>query len=975
MPTCPSCRTEVSEQSRICEDCGESLARDGSASATSNPAPRADASADDSQDLTATESPPSQPFDPSTGAGPTADGTPAADLAASEPSRYGDTVPAVDESLLRAASVSARLASSRAQLGPRTTRLERFPPGTLIAQRYRVIRQLGCGGMGDVYLADDLTLEQPVALKFLAHGLANDPHLLGRFCQEVRIARQVSHTGVCRIFDIGEHGEDAFISMEYVDGEDLSCLLRRIGRLSQDKGLDIARQLCAAVAAAHARGVLHRDLKPANVMIDGEGHVRVMDFGLAGIAEQIADIRSGTPAYQAPEQLTGDSVSLRSDLYALGLVLYEIFTGRRAFHGNSANEIRDHHLHSTPSRPSSFVRDLDPAIERVILRCLAKDPADRPSSAVAVAAALPGGDPLAAALAAGETPSPELVAASGRKDGLKPSLAVALLALNLAGLAMMTWLAPMFTVTGLSPMGRPPEALADRAAQMLVELGHDGPFADDAHGYFYDRGYLQELAAMQTEDAWRRLSLGAPPAVVFWYRQCEQDFVTVNNLGVVTWSDPPINHAGMRSVQLDPTGRLLALRVTPPAFSSQWTASPPPDWPDVFNRAGLELSAFTPDEPLWTPSVFADARYAWTGGAYDCQPEIPIRVEAGTYKGRLTYFNTWGRWVVAQASAASASDTTAAAASFDVRGVARNVLNFGVLIGGVLLATVNFRRGRGDLAGATRLAVFMAVVRMAMWLLLADHAQSVVAERRLFMRALSDTLLEAGFCWVFYVAVEPYVRRLWPQTIVSWTRLLSGSYRDPMVGRDILLGGLMISLVYMLEFIHFKSAAWLGLPPPEPLRPDLDAILGVRQVAGAYLAAIPVGLQQPVVFLLLLLLLRVVLRKEWLALIALVVVLALTYPSPFQGGNLWVDVALRATIGSLMALLMLRFGLLVLAFGFVFYVWLFMFPLTSDFSQWYARQTFVAVVVAGGIMVYGFIASLGGQRLVSERWLEPEAAR
>src|SRR5438105_8083825 len=119
--------------------------------------------------------------------------------------------------------------------------------------------------------------------------------------------------------------------MEYVDGEDLASLLRRIGRLPEDQALDIARQLCAGLAAAHAKGVLHRDLKPANIMLDGRGQVVITDFGLAGLAEQIqgADIRSGTPAYMAPEQLAGKEVNARSDIYALGLVLYEIFTGRR----------------------------------------------------------------------------------------------------------------------------------------------------------------------------------------------------------------------------------------------------------------------------------------------------------------------------------------------------------------------------------------------------------------------------------------------------------------------------------------------------------------------------------------------------------------------------------------------------------------------------------------------------------------------
>ncbi|MGC1226308.1 MAG: serine/threonine-protein kinase, partial [Candidatus Sulfotelmatobacter sp.] len=194
----------------------------------------------------------------------------------------------------------------------------RFLPGRLLAGRYRIIALLGKGGMGEVYRADDLTLGQPVALKFLPDEASHDQGLLERFKNEVRIARRVSHPNVCRVYDVGEIEGHTFFTMEYVDGEDLASLLRRIGRLPEDKALDIARQLCAGLAAAHTKGVLHRDLKPANIMLDGRGQVVVTDFGLAGVADQIqgAEIRSGTPAYMAPEQLAGKEVSTRSDIYS-----------------------------------------------------------------------------------------------------------------------------------------------------------------------------------------------------------------------------------------------------------------------------------------------------------------------------------------------------------------------------------------------------------------------------------------------------------------------------------------------------------------------------------------------------------------------------------------------------------------------------------------------------------------------------------
>ena len=220
----------------------------------------------------------------------------------------------------------------------------RFEPGHRLGKRYRIVALIGRGGMGEVYRADDLELGQSVALKFLPERIASNPEALQRFRNEVRTARQVTHANVCRIHDIAEEDGHVFLIMEHVDGEDLDSLLRRIGRPSRDKAIEIARQLCAGVAAAHQAGVLHRDLKPGNVMLDGRGRVRITDFGLAGLAKDLerAGI-DGTPAYMAPEQLAGRGVSTRSDVYSLGLVLYELFTGKRAHSGRTLVELRHEH--------------------------------------------------------------------------------------------------------------------------------------------------------------------------------------------------------------------------------------------------------------------------------------------------------------------------------------------------------------------------------------------------------------------------------------------------------------------------------------------------------------------------------------------------------------------------------------------------------------------------------------------------------
>ncbi|HUI44064.1 MAG TPA: serine/threonine-protein kinase, partial [Terriglobia bacterium] len=377
-----------------------------------------------------------------------------------------DLAATADAGPTRASTWPSPKSSKQASVGPRSTPSRpasstglstegRFLPGTQLSGRYRIVALLGRGGMGEVYRADDMTLGQPVALKFLPEAVATDENALERFKNEVRSARRVSHINVCRVYDVGEADGQTFLSMEYVDGEDLASLLRRIGRLPGDKALEIARQLCAGLAAAHRENVLHRDLKPANIMLDGRGRAVMTDFGLAGLAGQVEgyDVRSGTPAYMAPEQLAGREVTAKSDLYSLGLVLYEIFTGKRAFDADTLAGLVKQRSEMPISSPSTWVKDLDPAVERVIMRCLDADPAQRPASALAVAAALPGGDPLAAALAAGETPSPQMVAAAGEKEGIVPRQAVGALSAIVAGMAIVTFIG--MRVSGLRMMDAP----------------------------------------------------------------------------------------------------------------------------------------------------------------------------------------------------------------------------------------------------------------------------------------------------------------------------------------------------------------------------------------------------------------------------------------------------------------------------------------------------------------------------------------
>jgi serine/threonine protein kinase len=291
------------------------------------------------------------------------------------------------------------LESNKASISPSHSEVQpaasyAFSPGTVLSGRYRIVSLLGRGGMGEVYRAEDLKLGNAVALKFLAPSLQNDSEALAQLHREVLNARQVSHPCVCRVFDIGEMDGRNFLTMEYIDGEDFASLLRRIGRLPADKALEATHQLCAGLAAAHEAGLLHRDLKPGNIMLDARGRVRITDFGLAVKAHASQGRRefAGTPAYMAPEQITKGETSVSSDIYSLGLVLYELFTGRLPFDMTAQDTWRRMHVEVSPRAPSSVVKEIDPLVENTILLCLQKDPARRPASVQEVADALPKSD-------------------------------------------------------------------------------------------------------------------------------------------------------------------------------------------------------------------------------------------------------------------------------------------------------------------------------------------------------------------------------------------------------------------------------------------------------------------------------------------------------------------------------------------------------------------------------------------------------
>jgi serine/threonine protein kinase len=833
-----------------------------------------------------------------------------------------------------------------------------FTPGTILADRYRIIGLLGRGGMGEVYRADDLKLGQPVALKFLPPKLAEDPVRRERFFAEVRITRQLSHPNICRVYDIAEIDGRHFLSMEFIDGEDLASLMKRIGHLSNEKALDIARQLVAGLSVAHERGVLHRDLKPANIMLDGHGRVRITDFGLAiavGDESQAEEI-AGTPAYMAPEQLAGKGATVRSDMYSLGLVLYEIYTGKKAFAAATLAELREQKETQTPRAPSELREGIDPVVERVIQRCMEKDPNLRPASVAQLAQALPGGDPLAAAIAAGETPSPEMVAASGSTEGLKPWIAWAFLAFIILGIAVHA--TSQLSILRYVPIEKSPEVLAQTARDILSDAGYTDTPSDNAFGLLdTSTAYLDYVE--KTDRSPKRFEKMPALAIQFWYRQ--SPFLLIHKgpaLGVKP-SDPPFINDGESIVWLDSRGHLTGLRVIPIKADRLSDAAWQPDWSVLFTAAGLDQNKFTEQvESQVIPPVHTDTQVAWTGTLPDF-PSTAIRIEAASWQGKPVLW----RMVVPSWNSYSTASLPSGQSSPGKRNIAITILSGAMLVllfvaGPLFFARRNLRMGRGDRGGAARLALLVVGLQGVLWLFGEHHVLSS-QEFSLFLNSVAYWLLIAGWLWLLYIALEPFARRRWPAALVGWNRLLAGNYRDPLVGRDLLVGCFASASVIMLTTL-FRPVIGLFSGPRPQQRPFLFEMLslfcGPHMIVAGILSALVEGIFYTLAAAFIVSVMRILLRNTWVAVIVPCVLLPLL---TIISGNFGATILLAVFLPFLF-FVFIRFGLLALMAFTFFLMFAVYFPKTIQ-AGWYFGVVLTGFALRIAFVLYAFRTSFGAR--------------
>ena len=663
-------------------------------------------------------------------------------------------------------------------------------------------------------------------------------------------------------------------------------------------------------------------------MIDGRGRARITDFGLAASAAESSRHRgiSGTPGYMSPEQARGEAVTTAADIYALGIVLYEIFTGRQAFDALSSAELIAMNASGVPpAAPSTIVPDIDHHVEWTILQCLHADPAKRPSSARQVLASLPARDVLEAAIAAGETPLPEVVAAAGSRGNLKTPIAALLVAVTLIGTAAGVALRSGSDHDRLLRQLKSPEALRDRSAELAARLAPASSVdADEYFGYVENETLVASLASVPGPDRWKPLVDRPHDAMLFWYRRGVGN--APSYFRNVSFDDPPHIEPGSVSLLVDGAGRLRRFRHVPAGEP----AVKPVNWQTWFADAGLDMRAFAPTAVPRTglPAVPADRIDAWQSR--------DLLIVGGTRGGVPVFFE-----VLTPLERESAAAPTAE--GIDAVGIGFGTILALIGVGALLLARRNLNRGRVDRRGAWVLALFVFVTFTVSWLTSASIAK--------VLEGIAYGVLASVVAWLAYVALEPFVRRRWPATLVGWSRLVQRRPGDPHVGRDILIG--LAAAAASRVIVNLAAVALERSGTPDTAPTGLRILPSARAVASELFYNLFLAVLMTLCFLFLLYAITLVVRRRSIAVAAVCLVLLLLFA--IDGGV--------AVIGLIAALLVIdRFGLLA-GIAMMYGSFLQAEIITFDLDRWYAGSSTMAMAILVALTVYAAGRAKGGTAL------------
>jgi hypothetical protein len=399
----------------------------------------------------------------------------------------------------------------------------------------------------------------------------------------------------------------------------------------------------------------------------------------------------------------------------------------------------------------------------------------------------------------------------------------------------------------------------------------------------------------------------------------------------------------MTGVWLDPAGRLLRYQHVPPAVDRSEPRTGAPDWSALFHAAGLDMADFSPTSPALNPLLDCNTRAAWLGVRRGPVP-YPLRVEAGAYRGRPAYFEVvppWraGRWIGGGRSSDPWSD------------IFFLLLLLVLLVGGAFLARRNLRLGRGDRQGATRIAAFVFIAYTLWWVLGAHHVLSL-GEVWLLLDFSGFALFVSAAVWIVYLALEPAARRLWPHILVPWSRLVSGRLRDPAVGRDILIGAVAGLATRAWWALYDPVLAGLGRPASPPALGSLESLTGVRETVSQYFAALGMALYLPIGWLFLLLLARYVLKRQWAATLALIL-LVMSTVIPGARNPLIFGLFMAAAFGVWLWLLV-RFGVLCAILWALFFWADSSVVLTLEPTSWFFGRSLLTLLVLAALAGYGF---------------------
>jgi hypothetical protein len=507
-------------------------------------------------------------------------------------------------------------------------------------------------------------------------------------------------------------------------------------------------------------------------------------------------------------------------------------------------------------------------------------------------------------------------------------------------------------------MSKPPLILAERAKEILGAVGHS-PGTDFAYGFFPANflGYAGRHPEIVTPE---QFASGSPAALHFWFRGSPTVMIPRDGSDRVSQDDPVFNISGMSLVVLDPDGRLVRMAQIPPQSDPGWTPQSA-DFKPLFDASGLAMNTYTPVAPEWTPTMYADTRAAWSGPVPGL-PSLTQKIEACSYRGKPVCFHTVSPWTTTSRMAATIDARRRV--SFMSALVQITVLAMFVAAG--LIARHNWRKGRGDRRGAAQLFAFLMLAAAGVWLIQNKHVADPTREMTRFF--LSLPFWAAGLFWVIYLAVEPYVRRFWPSTLVSWSRLMARQWHDPLVGRDVLFG---VALGLALSALA-SGTTYLGSRlghPLSPTVPDLEQLLGPSIVVARVLNQIFNAVLNAIFAVFALVLLKMVVKREWLASVV-AIALAMIMAVRSGGGSAVVNYTAALAMVTLIVLTIQRLGLVATTVMFFVYFVMSSAVITLDTTRWFFSSSVVLLLIPASLAFYGFYASRGGEPIFGSTLLD-----